>query len=119
MGALIEIKELHLHVNLQEISKDAKQILKTVHQILTIMPTKAEFQAALDEMGTSIDNIAGDIQRLTEKLQNGGLSATEENDIFSQLQAKAAQLKGVADQTPEDETPGEGGEGETPTEPQP
>lgn len=103
MSALIEIKEFHLHVDLKEVSSDAKKILHEVLNIKQIvMATKEQFQAAFDQMTSSIDNIAADIQKLTGQLQTGGLSEADENEILAQLQAKADQLKSIADQTPDD-----------------
>lgn len=108
MGALIEIKELHLHVNLQEVSRDAKEILKTVNKIFNNMPTKAEFEAAFARQSAALQNIADDIRRLTEQQSQGGLSEADEQAILDQLNAAADQLEALAGQTPE-----------TPTEPEP
>lgn len=105
MGALIEIKELHLHVNLSEVSKDAKEILKTVHKIFNNMPTKSEFDAAFARQSAALQNIADDIRRLTEQQSNGGLTEAEEQSILDQLNAAADQLETLAGQTPEQTTP--------------
>lgn len=105
MGALIEIKELHLHVNLQEVSRDAKEILKTVNKIFNNMPTKAEFEAALARQSAALKNIADDIRRLTEQQSAGGLSEAEEQEILDKLNADADQLEALAGQTPEPEPP--------------
>lgn len=97
-------------VNLNISSNDQKEILNIVKSInlkLNNVPTKQQFEAALNEMSASIDNIAADIQRLTEQLQTGGLNEADENDILSQLQAKATQLKAIADTTSEPTTPEE------------
>lgn len=71
------------------------------------MPTKQEFQDALNEVTSSLENIAADIQRLTDQLQNGGLSEAEEQEVFTQLRAVADRAKSIADATPETETPQE------------
>lgn len=104
MGALIEIKELHLHVNLQEVSKDAKQILKTVNQIFHHMATKEEFDAAFARQAAALQNIADDIRRLTEQQSQGGLTEAEEQAILDKLNAAADQLETLAGQTPEPPT---------------
>lgn len=105
MSALIEIKELHLHVNLSEISKDAKDILKIVHKLLQTMPTKAEFDAAFARQSAALQNIADDIRRLTEQQSQGGLTEAEEQGILDQLNAAADQLEALAGQTPEPTEP--------------
>lgn len=69
------------------------------------MPTKAEFEAALTEVTTSLENIAADITRLTDQLATGGLSDAEEQEVFAQLRAVADRAKAIADATPEPETP--------------
>lgn len=69
------------------------------------MPTKAEFEAALTEVTTSLENIAADIQRLTDQLATGGLSDAEEQDVFAQLRAVADRAKAIADATPESTEP--------------
>lgn len=68
------------------------------------MPTKAEFQAALDRQNTAISNIADDIRRLTEQIGNGGLSEADEADVLAQLSARADALEALAAQTPEEPT---------------
>lgn len=97
--------DIHIHGNFDEIEKQLKKIFSSITLIHKEMATKEQFQAAFDQMTASIDNIAADIQRLTEQLQTGGLSEADENDILSQLQAKATQLQGIADSTPENPAP--------------
>lgn len=99
--ALIHIQELHLHVNLTEVSKDAKEILSTVTKIFNQMATKEQFQAAFDQITSAVENIAADIQRLTESLQTGGLSEADENEVLTKLQDAATRLQTIADSTPE------------------
>lgn len=69
------------------------------------MPTKQEFQDALNRQSTAISNIAADITRLTQQLGTGGLSESDEADILAQLQERAAALESIAAITPEPETP--------------
>lgn len=69
------------------------------------MPTKQEFQDALNEVTSSLENIAADITRLTDQLETGGLTDAEEAEVFSQLRAVADRAKQIADATPETETP--------------
>lgn len=69
------------------------------------MPTKAEFEAALTEITTSLENIAADITRLTDQLETGGLTEAEEQEVFTQLRAVADRAKTIADTTPESTEP--------------
>lgn len=69
------------------------------------MPTKAEFDALRDEFAAAFDNIAADITRLTDTLQNGGLSDEEEQAVFADFRALADRARGIADQTAEPTTP--------------
>lgn len=68
------------------------------------MPTKQEFEAALNEVTSSLENIAADITRLTDQLETGGLTEAEEQSVFDQLRAVADRARQIADTTPE---PGE------------
>lgn len=98
--ALIEI---HLHGDFD--NKKIDEILSQLIQIKTTMAkTKAEFSQALAEIGTSLDNIAADIVRLTDQLQNGGLTDAEEEEVFAELRAVADRAKSIADTTPEPPT---------------
>lgn len=69
------------------------------------MPTKAEFEAALTEITTSLENISADITRLTDQLETGGLTEAEEQEVFTQLRAVADRAKTIADTTPESTEP--------------
>jgi hypothetical protein len=89
------------HVDVKGLLKE----LKLINLKLTNMPTKAEFQQALDEVTSSLENIAADITRLTDQLENGSLSEAEEAEVFTQLRAVADRAKNIADTTPESETP--------------
>jgi hypothetical protein len=89
------------HVDVKSLLKE----LKLINLKLTNMPTKAEFQQALDEVTSSLENIAADVTRLTDQLENGGLSEAEEAEVFTQLRAVADRAKAIADTTPESETP--------------
>lgn len=71
------------------------------------MPTKQEFEDALERQSKAISNIAGDITRLTEQLGTGGLSEADEADILSKIQERASALESIAALTPEPETPPE------------
>lgn len=92
---------IHNHVELDWLKKELLLINKTLNK----MPTKIEFQQALTDITSGLDNIAADITRLTDQLQTGNLSDTEEQEIFNQLRATADRVKQLADQTPETETP--------------
>lgn len=98
----MNIKDLHIHVH----TSDGREILHEIHNLKNlIMATKQEFQAALAEMSTGLDNIAADIKRLTDTLQTGNLTEAEENEVFTQLRAVADRINVIAATTPEPETP--------------
>ncbi len=103
MGSLFTFNITN-HVDLAALEKDIRNIKK----LILAMPTKQEFQDALNEVTSSLDNIAADITRLTDQLQNGGLTDTEEAEVFTQLRAVADRARQIADTTPETETPDEG-----------
>lgn len=65
------------------------------------MPTKQEFEAAFAEANEATNNIAADIEALTEKLATSGLTDAEEADVLTQLKAHAEALKAVASKTPD------------------
>lgn len=91
---------IHIHIHhhgLESIEHKLDYITKTLNK----MPTKEEFQAALTEVTDALDNIAGDIQRLTDQLVAGGLTEAEEQEVFAQLRAVADKAKAIADATPE------------------
>lgn len=93
----------HFTIHTNENSEAVIRELRHLKNI--IMATKAEFQQALSDITSGLDNIAADITRLTDQLQTGNLSDTEEQEIFNQLRATADRVKQLADQTPETETP--------------
>lgn len=96
------LPDIHIHIH----NSDGKEILHEIHQLKNlIMATKTDFQQALADVTAALDNIAADITRLTDQLQNGGLTPAEETDIFDQLRAVADRAKTIADVTPEPETP--------------
>lgn len=98
----MNIQDLHIHVH----APDGREILHEIHQLKNlIMATKQDFQQALADVTSALDNIAADITRLTDQLQNGGLTEAEEGEIFTQLRAVADRAKQIADTTPEPETP--------------
>lgn len=106
--ALIEVKELHLHVTVHEISTDtARKIFRQFDKILTEMAKtkeeiKAEFQAGFTEIRSSIANVAADIDRLVENTNpSGGLTEAEVEEQLAELRSISADLKTVADKQPE------------------
>lgn len=92
---------IHNHVDLEQVQKDIKQIIKTLSQ----MPTINEFKAALAEVTSALDNIGEDITRLTAELQRTDLTDAEEQEVFNELNAVAERAKAIAARTPETETP--------------
>lgn len=95
--------EIHIHIH-HHPDKSVDLKLDSIIKTLTKMPTKAEFEAALTEVTGALENIASDIQRLTDQLATGGLTDAEEQEVFNQLRAVADRAKTIADTTPE---PGE------------
>lgn len=69
------------------------------------MPTKQEFDALRDEFTGALTNIADDITRLTDALQNGGMSSEEETQAFADLRAIADRANEIAGRTPEPPAP--------------
>lgn len=99
--ALIEIKDLHLHIDFTGLDQKANKILSQLLNLQNTMPTKADFEAAFARQSAALTNIADDIRRLTEQQSAGGLSAAEETEILNKLNAAADQLETLAGQTPE------------------
>lgn len=65
------------------------------------MATKAEWQAAFDEMKSGLNNISDDIARLTQGLTSGDLTADEEAAAFTELRGLADKIKEIAAVTPD------------------
>lgn len=109
--------EFHIH-NQADLDKVLAEILKEIKHIqktLTLMATREEFQAALAEVTTALDNISADITRLTDQLANGGLTQAEQEEVYDQLRAVAERAKSIAAVTPEEVVePTPTPEGETP-----
>lgn len=103
--------EFHIHVDNAETERKLDKIYSYLKLIHKEMATKAEFQQALADVTSALDNIAADITRLTDQLQNGGLSDADETEVFNQLRAVADRAKTIADTTVDPEGP--------PTEPEP
>lgn len=97
------IFEFHIHqaVDVDRLLKE----IKLINLKLDKMATKQEIQTALDDVNGALDNIGNDIIRLTEQIQNGGLSTSEEDDVLAQLKAIGERAKQIAGQTPETEEP--------------
>lgn len=96
MGSLFTFN-INNHVDVSQLEND----LRNIKKLLTQMPTKQEFQDALAEVTSSLENMSADITRLTDQLATGGLSEAEEQEVFTQLRAVADRAKAIADKTPE------------------
>lgn len=112
--ALIEIKELHLHVDVKSMGgDDAKKIFNELIKIQNQMAKtkeelKAEFQAGFTEIQESIADVAADIDRLVENTNPaGGLTEAEVEEQLIQLRTLSTSLKEVANkvQNPPTEPP--------------
>jgi glutaredoxin 2 len=97
--------DIHIHGNFDEIEKQLNKIFSSITLIHKEMATKQEFQQALADVTSALENIAADITRLTDQLQNGGLSAADETEVFNQLRAVADRAKTIADTTVDPEVP--------------
>lgn len=106
MGALIEIKELHLHVNLSEISKDAKEILNQL-QILKPMAKKIDdLLAKQDAIDAAVAAVRQDVQFIKDQLAAGsenGLTAEEVQTLEARVDQTLANLNALDAET--DSTP--------------
>ena len=68
-----------------------------------VMATFQDFKDKLAEIATATDNIADDIQRLSERIADGGISAVEQGELLETLTSAASKLKLVASIVPEPE----------------
>lgn len=103
MGSLFTFN-INNHVDLSQLEKDIRIIKKTLNNMATKEEIKAEFRAALDEIASATDNLAADIERLATQSENG-ISLADAGAFAAELREKASRLRGVADITPEPETP--------------
>lgn len=96
------IFEFHFHV--KDLSDNA--VIREIKNLkTTIMASFEEFRTALQEVTASLDNIAADITRLTDQLQNGNLTPEQEQQVFDELRAVADRARSIADATPETQEP--------------
>jgi hypothetical protein len=93
--------DVHHYIHHQP--EEDSELLKLVRQTLNIvsnMPTKEEFRAAIDEIKSAADNIAADIDRLAEQAE-GGLSPADATAFVDELKAVGTSLRAVANKNPE------------------
>jgi fructose-1,6-bisphosphatase len=100
--------------DIRKLLSHQKFIIEQLLEIKNNMATKAEFQQALADVTSALDNIAADITRLTDQLATGNLSDADEQEVFDQLRAVADRARTIADTTVDPEVPPT--EPETPTE---
>jgi septation ring formation regulator EzrA len=100
--ALIEI---HVHGDLND--KKLEEILSQLIQIKTKMAkSREEFGSLAAEIRASLTNLSDDITRLTDRLQGGGLTEAQEEEVYAEFRSLADDVKALADRTPEEpETP--------------
>lgn len=65
------------------------------------MPTKEEFDAAIADIQSGLNNVADDITRLVEQGQGGDLTADQESEVFNGLLAVAQRIRDIAAVVPE------------------
>ncbi len=103
-----------MNISVHVYHHDSPEIISLLNQILTnqeknhqeLMATKADFQAKIDSINESTNNIAADITNIKDQLAaalaNGGvLTEADAEDILGQLDATATKLTGIAAETPE------------------
>jgi glutaredoxin 2 len=96
---------INVNANLEEVEKKLNKILSNQTFIINTMASKQDFQQALADVTSALDNIAADITRLTDQLAQGGLSEADEQEVFNQLRAVADRAKTIADTTIDPEVP--------------
>lgn len=78
-------------------------------KINNLMKTSQDFKALLERQNTALANVVDDIRRIKEKLQGGGLTEAEEEQLYTDWEASIQAIEALAASTPEDdETPGDG-----------
>lgn len=110
---------INIHANLDEVEKKLNKIISHQTFIINNMAKKQDFDALNERFSAShtaisesLTNLADDVRRLTEGLTpTGGLTEQEATEVFSsleqkaeQIEAVAAQIRALADQTPETPT---------------
>lgn len=108
----MSIITINVHGNFDELESKLNKIFSSIKLIHKEMATKLEFQQALADVTSALDNISADITRLTDQLAQGGLSEADEQEVFTQLRAVADRAKSIADTTVDPEVP------PTPVEPE-
>lgn len=73
-----------------------EQTLERIEHTMSV--TKADFDAQFVALGAAIQEVANDINDLIARLQTGGLTDAEEQDVFNQLTAATATLTTLGQQ---------------------
>ena len=98
--AIVE-KHFHTHIHIGGLDEVLVMLKKQAKQIQSIMASIKDFQDQLDRIAAATDNIAADLVRLANQIEQGGLNATDEAAIVESLRAAAEKLEGVAAVNPE------------------
>lgn len=89
---------INLTINDNTGIKDAltriEKVLERIEKTMAL--TKAEFDAKFAEFGTTLGELASDLSDLVSKVTTGGLTETEQADVFKQLSDGVDSLKGLA-----------------------
>ena len=96
--------DVNLNIS-SDTQKEILSIVKAINQKLNNVATKQDFQQALADVTSALDNISADITRLTDQLAQGGLSEADEQEVFTQLRAVADRAKTISDTTIDPEVP--------------
>lgn len=104
--ALIHIRELHIHVDLTEVSRDAKEILNQL-QILKPMAKKIDdLLAKQDAIDAAVAAVRQDVQFIKDQLSQGsedGLSPEEVQTLEARIDQTLSTLNALDAET--DSTP--------------
>lgn len=97
---------IHVHVHIHD-SRSIESKLDKVLKNQKIMAKKTdEIKALLAEQAATITNLASDLDRIAERIENSP-SESDLEEIAADLRGKNDQLKALADRNIVEETPGE------------
>ena len=104
--ALIEVKELHLHIDFTGLDQKANKIFSQLLKLEEIMAKtseelKAEFAAGFADIGAAISDVASDLDTLIAgTVPQGGLTEAEVEEQLTQLRGFRDSLQQVANKFP-------------------
>lgn len=88
---------ININVNHRYADGDVRCLLEyLLEQQRCILAKLSTFNDLLDAMNTTTNEIASNVQILIDKLNAGGMSETEEQEVLAKMQTQADALKAVA-----------------------